>query len=278
MNEVQAVTAYKKLDLDSVYQLSQAQIDYYREKGFIKLKNVLSPEVLAYFGREFTSKVIELNTMHLPMEERTTYQKAFLQVVNLWQHSAVIKEFVLSKRLGRIAAQLMGVGGVRLYHDQALYKEGQGGITPWHADQYYWPVASNHTVTAWIPLQAIPMEMGSLVFSAQSHHLDIGRDLEISDESEVLLQKALAEAGLEEVAGPFDLGEISFHSGWTFHRAGPNITDHCRKAMTIIYMDEAMRLAAPKNSYQQADWDYACPGAVIGEVIASPLNLVIYSN
>ena len=60
-------------------------IDYLRENGFIKLKNVFSPELLKFYGREITKKVLELNTQHLPMEERDTYHKAFLQIANLWK-------------------------------------------------------------------------------------------------------------------------------------------------------------------------------------------------
>ena len=62
-----------------------------------------------------------------------------------------IEEFVFSKRLAKIAADLLTVDGVRMYHDQALFNEGGGGITPWHADQYYWPLATGKTITAWIP-------------------------------------------------------------------------------------------------------------------------------
>ena len=67
-------------------------------------------------------------------------------------------------------AKLLGVAGVRLYHDQSLYKEPGGGITPAHADQYYWPLASDRIVTAWIPLQPVPEDMGPLAFYAGSHH------------------------------------------------------------------------------------------------------------
>ena len=48
--------------------------------------------------------------------------------------------------------------------------------------------------------------------------------------------------------------------------------------MTIIYMDRDMKLAAPKNSAQQRDWDTWCPGAKVGEIIDSPLNPVLYSR
>ncbi|HYG77228.1 MAG TPA: phytanoyl-CoA dioxygenase family protein [Planctomycetota bacterium] len=267
-----------KLDIDSRYSLTEANINFFRENGWIKLKNVLSPEVLEHYGREISRKVIELNTLDIPMEKRTTYQKAFLQIMNIWTKSEIVKEFVMSKRLGRLAAELMGVSGVRLYHDQALYKEAGGGITPWHADQYYWPLGTPETCTVWIPLQATPLEMGPLAFANQSHRFKMGRDLEISDESEKQLAQMLRERNFDLIEEPFDLGEVSFHYGWTFHRAGVNTTPKAREVMTIIYMDENMRLAAPKNKNQQNDWDTWCPGAKIGEVVATPINPVIYSS
>jgi hypothetical protein len=49
-----------------------------------------------------------------------------------------------------------------------------------------------------------------------------------------------------------------------------------RKVMTIIYMDKDIKLKAPENKNQQADWDAWCPGAVVGEVVATPLNPIIY--
>ena len=53
----------------------------------------------------------------------------------------------------------MEVEGVRMYHDQASYKEAYGGITPWHADQYYSSLDKDRTITAWIPLLAVPKNM-----------------------------------------------------------------------------------------------------------------------
>jgi ectoine hydroxylase-related dioxygenase (phytanoyl-CoA dioxygenase family) len=267
-----------KLDIDTPYTLKDEQIAFFRENGYIKLKNVLSPEVIAYYGREISQKVKELNTLDLPMEKRSTYQKAFLQIMNIWTKSEIVKEFVMGKRLAKLAADLMGVSGVRMYHDQALYKEAGGGVTPWHADQYYWPLGTPETCTAWIPLQATPLEMGPLAFASKSQQFKMGRDLEISDESEKALAKMLREKNFNLVEEPFDLGEVSYHYGWTFHRAGVNTTPKAREVMTIIYMDENIRLVKPANKNQQADWDTWCPGAKIGEVVNTPINPVIYSS
>ncbi|MCX5661196.1 MAG: phytanoyl-CoA dioxygenase family protein [Planctomycetota bacterium] len=266
-------------DIDSHYPLSADQIARYRDLGFIKLKNVLSPEALAFYGERITALTLDLNPRKgMPMEGRTTYDKAFIQVGNLWLRSHRVREFVMGKRLARIAAELMGTTGVRIWHDQALYKEAGGGFTPWHADQFYWPMATPHSCTAWIPLQATPLEMGPVAFAARSQHYDVGRDLAISDESEKAMTKALAAGGYDVTYEPFDLGEISFHMGWTFHRAQDNTTDQPRKVMTIIYMDEDMRLAKPRNNAQENDRKAWCVDTAIGEVMDSPITPVIWSS
>jgi ectoine hydroxylase-related dioxygenase (phytanoyl-CoA dioxygenase family) len=262
--------------LQEPYPLTQDQISFYQENRYIKLKEVLNQEALSFFNEVITERVNIMNTVTTNLEERNTYGKAFLQLFNLWREDPIVQELVFSKRLGKIATDLMQTAGARIYHDQALFKEGGGGITPWHADQYYWPLETDKTITAWIPLQAIPFESGPLEFSAGSHQIIEGRELEIGDESEVLIQQRLKVTDFKHVIEPFDAGEISFHSGWVFHRAGANTTDQMRKVMTIIYMDKNMKLKNPENKNQVADWNAWCPGAVIGEEINSPLNPVVF--
>jgi ectoine hydroxylase-related dioxygenase (phytanoyl-CoA dioxygenase family) len=264
--------------LDKPYELTREQIEFYQANRFIKLKAVLPPEAVAFFNVVISQQVELMNKEQTALEDRTTYGKAFLQLFNLWLENSLIKELIFSKRIAKIASDLMEVDGVRLYHDQALFKEGGGGITPWHADQYYWPLETDKTITAWIPLQATPLEMGPLEFSAGSHIIVEGRELEIGDKSEALIQERLRVTDFNHVIEAFDLGEISFHSGWVFHRAGANVTNDMRKVMTIIYMDKDMILKNPENKNQVHDWNTWCPGATIGEVINSPINPILFSR
>ena len=264
--------------LEEPFLLSTEQINFFRQNGFVKLKNVLSPEAIAYLNATISDEVQRLNSQHLPLEQRDTYGKAFLQIMNIWTKSQSVKEIVFSKRLAKIAADLLGVSGVRLYHDQALYKEPHGGITPWHADQYYWPLANDATVTVWIPLQETPLEMGPLEFSSQSFKLTAGRDKEIGDESQQMLNETLDKEGFKHVIEPFEIGEVSFHRGWLFHRAGANNTDKMRGVMTMIYMDKDMILKQPENKNQLVDWETWCPGAEVGKQIDTPINPVLYQD
>ena len=262
-------------ELAAPYALPASAVEQFNTYGYIKLKNVLSPELLAHYDSLITDLVFKLNKLTKPMEERTTYERAFLQVMNLWRESEEVKEFVFSKRLAKIATDLLQVTGVRLYHDQALYKESSGGITPWHADQFYWPLSSPKTVTVWIPLQKTDMEMGPLAFAEKSHEVEIGRDLEISDESERLMTEQLKQFKLNET--PFELGEVSFHAGWLFHRAGANASGRPRKVMTMIYMDQDQKIVQPRNEYQQADWETWLLSNPIGGPAASDLNPLLFS-
>jgi phytanoyl-CoA dioxygenase PhyH len=266
-------------ELDRPYQLDPAAVGRFREDGFIRLPGVLPSEVLARYSPELDRLVDEGNRLKdIPLEKRTLYDQAFIQVCNLWTRSERVRELAFNKRLARIAAELMGTRGVRMWHDQALYKEPSGAFTPWHVDQQYWPMSNPNSVTAWIPLQPVPMEMGPLCFGRGSHRKHIGRDLEISIESEQQIRDEVKKQKIDEVQEPFELGDVSFHLGWTLHRAGPNTTTSTRRVFTIIYMDVDMRLANPKNKNQQHDWEVWTPSTKVGEIMDDPLNAILYEG
>jgi ectoine hydroxylase-related dioxygenase (phytanoyl-CoA dioxygenase family) len=263
--------------LDAAYPLEDASIRRFLEDGFIRLPNVLSPEILSEFSPEISQVVDADNRLKdIPIEKRSLYDQAFVQVTNIWTRNEHVRELAFSKRLARIAAELMGTRGVRMWHDQALYKEPAGGFTPWHVDQHYWPMVGPNSITAWIPLQAVPIEMGPLCFGRGSHRKRICRDLEISAESEQQIRDEVRQAKIDEVQEPYALGDVSFHLGWTLHRAGPNQTAKPRRVFTIIYMDIDMRLAPPANKNQQLDWETWTPSTNVGEIMDDPLNSILY--
>lgn len=263
--------------INEPYPLTVDDIRRFREEGYIHLEEVLTDEVLDFY-EPIISKVTQEHdpARGVALEDKDIYGKAFIQVGNLWQHDAQVKELVFCKRLARLAAKLMGTQGVRLYHDQSLYKEPSGGFTPWHVDQQYWPMDSGKSVTAWIPLQATPMEMGPLCFGRGSHLKHIARDLEISAESEQMIAEAIKKEKMIEIQEPYALGDVSFHYGWTLHRAGGNTTELPRKVYTVIYMDEQMKLKANRSKSQENDREKLCGDTADGGIIDGPLTPVIY--
>src|ERR1700749_1573586 len=167
---------FKKLPLDNIRE--------FQEKGHTLVKEVLTEEEIEVYRPVIVSAADRYNTEKRKLQDRDTYGKAFLQIMNLWQNDADARKFVMAKRMAKIAADLMGVENVRLYHDQALFKEPGGGPTPWHQDQYYWPVDTNNTITMWMPLVDIDVDMGMLTFASGSYTNGAVFNHEISDESE----------------------------------------------------------------------------------------------
>lgn len=264
--------------LESDYALAPEQIDGFQKNGYALLRGVCSSAEITVYRPIINEATYRYNTQTKPLEERDTYGKAFLQIMNLWQRDEAVRRFTLARRFAKIAADLMGVTGVRLYHDQALYKEGHGGLTPWHQDQYYWPLDTNHTVTMWMPLVEVPIEMGALTFARGSHKEGFLGQLAISDESQEMWDKLVKERGYSVVNSPMVAGDATFHAGWTLHCAPGNATETTREVMTLIYFADGTRALEPDNPNRQSDLEDWLPGVKPGEPAASPLNPLIYSR
>ena len=207
------------------------------------------------------------------LEDRDTYGKAFLQIMNLWQCDADAKKFVFAKRMAKIAADLMGVENVRIYHDQALFKEPGGGPTPWHQDQYYWPIDTNNTITMWMPLMDIDADMGMLTFASGSYTKGAVFNFEISDESENAFNNYVKENEFPiSRAKTMKAGDATWHRGFTMHHANGNNSNKMREIMTIIYVADGARITPYKNDWQKNDHQKWLMGKPIGGLIDSELN------
>jgi ectoine hydroxylase-related dioxygenase (phytanoyl-CoA dioxygenase family) len=191
-----------------------------------------------------------------------------------------VKKFVLARRFAKVAADLMGVKGVRIYHDQALYKEPQGGHTPWHQDQQYWPLDGVKCVTLWMPLVDCSAAMGTMRFASGSQALGYLGPLNISDDSEKELSDLVRQKGYEiSYAGDMSAGDATFHNGWTIHGApGNETTDKLREVMTIIYLEDNAVITEPDHGARVNDLSRWFPGLKPGDIAASPLNPLVYSE
>ena len=136
----------------SSFDLPVDKIQDFRSSGHIFLEGVYPGIDNSKYRDEILKIKEEFNLRQKELADRDTYGKAFLQMMNLWELNDTVKELTMARRFGEIAAKLLGVNAVRLYHDQALYKEPGGGHTPWHQDMYYWPLDTCKTVTMWMPL------------------------------------------------------------------------------------------------------------------------------
>ncbi|MGI9602279.1 MAG: phytanoyl-CoA dioxygenase family protein [Acidimicrobiales bacterium] len=244
--------------------------------GHTCVRGLASAEEMAVFGPILGQAAAANRWEHRPLDERDTYGRAFLQMFNLWQHDSAVARFVLAPRFGRVAAGLMGVSGVRLYHDQALVKEAGGGHTPWHQDQGYWPLDTTDTITMWMPLVDVPAAVGSMTFASGSHRLGDVSAGAISDESDRAIDRLIVERGLSaDTHGAMRAGDATFHAGWTLHSAAANGTNADRPVMTVIYVADGARVSEPTDQ-QRFDLHWL-GGAGPGDRVASDMNPLIWS-
>jgi len=266
-------------DLASPFVLRSEAVDAYRRDGHVILRGLATPEEIAAFRPALLEAGEATRYDHRPLEERDTYGRAFVQMFNLWRQNGVARAFVFARRFARVAAELMGVPAVRLYHDQALFKEPGGGATPWHQDQFYWPLATAHTITLWMPLIPVAPEMGLMTFASGSHRLGHLGEFAIGDESQAAFERLVDARGLPRASsGAFAAGDASFHAGWTLHSAPPNCTATLREAMTIIYFADGTRVAPLDHPNRRFDRDAWLRGCEPGELAAGSWNPVLYSR
>lgn len=262
--------------LDATISIGESQIKDFRKNGHTLVKGVLNKEEVMAYRDVINNAAYKYNTEKRKLEERDTYGKAFLQIMNLWTVDEDVKKFTLAKRFAKIAADLLGVEKVRIYHDQALYKEPGGGFTPWHQDQYYWPLDTTNTVTMWMPLIDINEEMGMLTFASGSHNGGFVENVAISDESEKKLEQHIKEKGFS-VSRPntMNAGDATWHYGWTLHSAPGNSSKDTREVMTIIYFADGAHVTPPQNNDQKNDIDRWLCGLEPGSPAASSLNPIV---
>src|SRR5687767_12267693 len=210
--------------------MTRADADALWNDGHVLVRQVASADDVGKHRLAISDAMKRFSVEHRSLEDRSTYDKAFLQITNLWQNDDAVKNFVFEKNFAQIAADLLGVEKVRLYHDQALLKEPGGGHTPWHQDKYYWPLDTDKMITMWMPLIDVDEEMGMITFASGSHKLGAVESIEISDKSEELFDRFVSENQFEIAkASSMKAGDATFHLGWTIHSAGPNRTERMRE-------------------------------------------------
>jgi ectoine hydroxylase-related dioxygenase (phytanoyl-CoA dioxygenase family) len=267
------------LELNREYALTKEQCESFQKDGHTILRGVADAGEVTQYRGAIEAMVQEFAKKYMPMEQRDTYGKAFIQMMNLWTKSEQVKKFVLARRFGKIAADLLGVDGVRIYHDQALFKEPGGGHTPWHQDQVYWPLETTNTITMWMPLVDIPAEVGSMTFASGTHQHGYISKTTISDESHSNFASYVEAKQIPTVNyGAMKAGDATFHYGWTLHSAPGNPTALMREVMTIIYVADGSVVAEPDSNARRKDMEAWFPGLKPGDLVSSPLNPLVYSR
>src|SRR3954462_4673518 len=208
----------------------------FRGDGFVVVPALLTLDELDRYGALVTDAVRHRTSADtVPLEEKSRYQQSFLQCMNLWEDFPDIRPLTFHPRLGQAAAELLGVDAVRLWHDQALYKQAGGRATDPHQDHPYWPIKETASVTAWVPFDGSTLESGAMAYLPRTHTIGLRKFVNIffGEPEDILADPEVA--GIDPVFVEVPKGSVAFHHGLTIHLAGANRTDRARAVQTMIY-------------------------------------------
>jgi hypothetical protein len=253
-------------ELEVPYEVPPGALEAFAADGFVVLPRVVSPGAAEVLRRRLADLLGVAGTASgLRAREM------------LWLEDPLVRAAVLSPRVAGIAAALLGVGTLRLYHDSGLCKEPGAGRTPWHRDAHHFPLASHDVISTWMPLQPVPAAMGPLSFARGMDTWRLVEDLpfdKVGTSYDRRVAETLRSAGVPVHDEPFALGDVSFHSTLCLHTAGANATTRPRMVLgATYYADGARVVEAP--TMVSGDWQLFVPDTEPGEVAASPRNPVV---
>ncbi len=245
----------------------------FRRQGFVVVPDLLTAGELARYGAAVDEGVARRSRHDArALAEKSRYEQSFTQCQNLWEDCADVRPLTFHPRIAETAARLLGVDAVRLWHDQALYKEAGGRETDPHQDQPYWPIVEPDTITAWIPLDGSTLANGAMGYLPGSHRLGLREFVDIfSGAGEDPLARRELE-GMEPVWVEVPAGAVAYHHGLTFHLAGPNTTGTVRRVHTAIYFADGSTRGEghyPHPSVERA-------GIAMGAAIASDVTPIAW--
>ena len=270
-------------------QLSEAQIASYRGNGFLVIENFLDTKELAHWQHTTQEAVDQrlamtaagvtqtetnriLSNQHNP---DSYYAQVFTQCIKLLETHAGMKELMLDSRLGELAAALAGIDGIRIWHDQALFKPPFGNPTGWHLDNPYWSFSTRDTLSLWVALDEATLGNGCMWYIPGSHKTATWENSGIGQNMSDLFKVYPQWREIEPVACPCPAGSAVFHNGLTAHGAGANMTNKPRRAMTCGYMPDG----ATFNGTQNILPDDYFKSLKIGDVLESDtLNPLIWKK
>ena len=256
-------------------QRTSEQIEFYRENGFLVIDDFLQGAEVAVWQDAVDTAIAQFmkcdDMYHNQRGRESYYGNVFVQCVNLWKTSEQIKQLILDPELGRMAADLAGTSGVRLYHDHAMVKQPWANPTNFHVDNPYDPFYSHQAIMFWIALDDTTVQNGCLYFLPGTHKtsgFEVGGNL-----GEVGIGELLREypqwATIDPYAAEMKAGDGVFISGMVAHAAGPNMTTQPRRAFAMLFMPED----ATFNGKKSALPDEVVAKVKTGDVLADDEHL-----
>ncbi|KAF2069327.1 hypothetical protein CYY_009355 [Polysphondylium violaceum] len=234
---------------DHSFCLSKSQKDSFENDGFLIIDDIIADKQLIQtirerikplFAGDFTTGIFPDEWYGRPGLSKEDITK---EMVNAWKSDHNIARLVLSEKLGKLAADLMGWTGARIAQDDIFWKPVSGKPIGFHQDQPYMSFFNpSQVVTVWIAITDVSKENGTLEYALGSHKWT--HDSTLKDQFHAptdymyTLVNAAHKQGIESpVIVPVETksGGCSVHHGKTYHGSATNPSESRERISIAIH-------------------------------------------
>lgn len=235
------ITGLFATDAFQRYRLSEEQVSFYWENGYLAGVRILDDEQLEVLRGELAELIDPAHPGHelfyeFHANESADPSQILFHALGAWRIKPALHDLLWHPGFVVPASQLLG-GAVRFWHDQIFYKPAHhGGVVIWHQDYSYWtrttPVAH---VSCWIGLDDSTRANGCLHYVPGSHHWPLLPRASFANHMDAILDYLAPQqkAEFQPVAIELKAGECSFHHPLMVHGSYANETAVPRRAVVI---------------------------------------------
>ncbi len=232
------------------YKLSDEQIDFFRENGYLSGVKMLDDEQLDRLRKELTEVADPNHPGHelyyeFHSNESTDPGTILFHALGAWRIGEGFHDVLWNPRFLVAASQLLGNVPVRFWHDQLFWKPAKkGGVVAWHQDYSYWtrtkPMAH---LTCWCSLDDATIENGCLQYVPKSQNWGLLNKPDLAGNLMGITEQLNEQQKKEfnPVHVPVKAGEAIFHHSLTLHGSGENKSDKPRRAFVINVFADGVR-------------------------------------
>jgi ectoine hydroxylase-related dioxygenase (phytanoyl-CoA dioxygenase family) len=223
------------------YHLSDEQVEFYNEYGYLKGVPILTERQVEILREELDQLMMTSHPRHRLFYEYHSNEssdpgRVLFHALGAWRIMPGFHDLLWNPAFTVPASQLLG-GGVRFWHDQLFCKPAHhGGVVAWHQDYSYWtrttPLAH---LTCWIGLDDSTRDNGCVHYVPGSHRWPDLPKTGLTGDMEAIRSVLTKQQKEQFRPVPIELkkGECSFHHPRMIHGSYENNTDSPRRGVVI---------------------------------------------
>ncbi|CAM4197754.1 phytanoyl-CoA dioxygenase family protein [Pseudoalteromonas byunsanensis] len=232
----------------------------FNELGYSKHLQVLDQKIITS-AHKSALEIMQKAQQRMASNPTAFNKSQLVRAINPHTMSLPILNLLKSSSVGEIAAKLTNSKRIQVWGSQLYIKppySANSGVG-FHTDFQYIECFEKDVLTAWIPLNDIPVDSGSLIYVSKSHeisdsivHLIGAEQSNLKAQREHILNNTSANFRWHETVSDASVGDIFFHSYKTIHGSEENKTPNARLAIAVGLLSDFSQVILEKDTYGYA--------------------------